>query len=69
MDYGFGNFCNYAGATRLKRRIDEFWRERGYTVDVKLQEAGSAEAVRSRRTDVRSDMFNGLPPRWPQRHS
>lgn len=38
-----------------------YWRERGYTVDVKLIEAGFVAAMRSARTDVRSDMVNGLP--------
>ena len=55
------DFCNVDGARRLKQRIEEYWRERGYTVDVKLIEAGFVPAMRSARTDVRSDMVNGLP--------
>ncbi len=57
------DFCNVDGARRLKQRIEEYWRERGYTVDVKLVEAGFVAAMRSARTDVRSDMVNGLPSR------
>ena len=55
------DFCNVDGARRLKQRIEEYWRERGYTVEVKLVEAGFVAAMRSARTDVRSDMVNGLP--------
>ena len=57
------DFCNVDGARRLKQRIEEYWRERGYDVDVKLIEAGFVAAMRSARTDVRSDMVNGLPSR------
>jgi len=55
------DFCNTDGARRLKQRIEEYWRDRGYTVDVKLIEAGFVAAMRSARTDVRSDMVNGFP--------
>ena len=55
------DFCNADGARRLKQRIEEYWRERGYTVEVKLVEAGFVAAMRSARTDVRSDMVNGFP--------
>jgi hypothetical protein len=55
------DFCNVDGARRLKMRIEEYWRERGYNVDVMLIEAGFVAAMRSARTDVRSDMVNGFP--------
>jgi len=55
------DFCNVDGARRLKQRIEEYWRERGFAVDVKLIEAGFVAAMRSARTDVRSDMVNGFP--------
>jgi hypothetical protein len=55
------DFCNVDGARRLKQRIEEYWRERGYNVEVKLIEAGFVAAMRSARTDVRSDMVNGFP--------
>lgn len=57
------DFCNVDGARRLKQRIEEYWRDRGYTVDIKLIEAGFVAAMRSARTDVRSDMVNGFPTR------
>ncbi len=57
------DFCTVDGARRLKQRIEEYWRERGYNVDVKLIEAGFVAAMRSARTDVRSDMVNGMPTR------
>lgn len=57
------DFCNADGARRLKQRIEDYWRERGYTVEIKLVEAGFVAAMRSARTDVRSDMVNGLPSR------
>ena len=55
------DFCNADGAPRLTQRIEEYWRDRGYTVDVKLVDAGFVAAMRSARTDVRSDMVNGFP--------
>jgi hypothetical protein len=55
------DFCNVDGARRLKQRIEEYWRERGFNVDVKLVDAGFVAAMRSARTDVRSDMVNGFP--------
>lgn len=57
------DFCSVDGARRLKQRIEDYWRERGYNVDVKLVEAGFVAAMRSARTDVRSDMVNGFPSR------
>ncbi len=57
------DFCNADGARRLKQRIEEYWRERGFDVEVKLVEAGFVPAMRSARTDVRSDMVNGFPSR------
>ena len=57
------DFCNPEGARRLKQRIEEYWRERGYNVEIKLVEAGFVAAMRSARTDVRRDMVNGFPSR------
>jgi hypothetical protein len=60
------DFCTPDGARRLKAKIEEYWKERGYNVDVKLVEAGFVPAMRSARTDVRSDMVNGMPRRREQ---
>jgi hypothetical protein len=57
----FNDFCTEDGARRLKRLIEEYWRDRGYNVDIKLIDAGFMPAMRSARTDVRSDMVNGFP--------
>jgi hypothetical protein len=57
------DFCNTDGARRLKNKIEDYWRDRGYDVDIKLVDAGFMAAMRSARTDVRSDMVNGLPRR------
>lgn len=53
--------CDKEGAIRLKRRIEEYWADRGFEVKVHLQDADFVSAMRSRRVDVRSDMVNGLP--------
>jgi hypothetical protein len=55
------DFCTPDGARRLKQRIEDYWRDKGYAVDVKLVEAGFVPAMRSARFDVRSDMVNGIP--------
>lgn len=57
------DFCSTDGARRLKQKIEEYWRDRGYDVSVKLVDAGFVAAMRSARTDVRSDMVNGMPRR------
>jgi hypothetical protein len=57
------DWCTAEGADRLKKRILEYWSERGYAVDVKLVDAGFMPAMRSARCDVRSDMVNGMPRR------
>jgi hypothetical protein len=57
------DFCDRDGAKRIKDRIEEYWRERGFDVEINLIEAGFMPAMRSARTDVRSDMVNGMPRR------
>jgi hypothetical protein len=58
-----GDFCTTDGARRIKLKIQEYWRDRGYDVAIDLVEEGFVPAMRSGRTDVRSDMVNGLPRR------
>lgn len=62
-----GDWCTEEGARRLKQKIEAYWRERGYEVELSLVEAGFLPAMRSARTDVRSNMINGLPRRTPRR--
>ncbi len=57
------DWCDAEGARRLKEKIREYWAERGYEVDVDLVDSGFVAAMRSARTDVRSDMVNGMPSR------
>lgn len=61
------DWCTAEGADRLKKRIIEYWTERGYAVDVKLVDAGFMPAMRSARCDLRSDMVNGMPRRLERR--
>ena len=57
------DWCNAEGAKRLREKIREYWDERGYEVDVDLVDAGFVPAMRSARTDLRSNMVNGMPRR------
>ncbi len=55
--------CTDDGAARLAARIREFWRKRGYDVDIDMRPEGFVSTMRSSRTDLRSDMVNGMPRR------
>ncbi|WP_430430235.1 phosphoglycolate phosphatase [Oceanicaulis sp.] len=55
------DLCDHTGALRLKSRIEAYWKERGHDVSVSLEAAGFTPALRGARTDVRSNMVNGLP--------
>ena len=57
------DWCDEDGAKRLQEKINAYWAERGYDVDVGLIDAGFVPAMRSARTDVRSNMVNGMPMR------
>lgn len=56
-------FCNKPGAEKLKAKIEAYWRERGYEVQVDLHDAGFHPVVRAARYDLRSTMVNGMPRR------
>ncbi len=58
------DFCDRAGALELKAKIEAYWADRGAEVHVELKDVGFIPSMRSARTDVRSDMINGLP--FPQ---
>jgi hypothetical protein len=60
---GANNFTDRAGANELKGRIEAYWKNRGYDVQVILVEAPFSPAVRSARFDIRSEMVNGMPRR------
>ncbi|NOX83961.1 MAG: hypothetical protein GXP06_13445 [Alphaproteobacteria bacterium] len=55
--------CDRDGASRLATRIQDFWRKRGFDVSVEMSDEGFVSTMRSARTDVRSDMINGMPTR------
>ncbi len=57
------DLCNRDGADRLAAKIQEFWRKRGFDVVVEMRDEGFVSTMRSSRTDVRSDMINGMPTR------
>lgn len=57
------DYTDQAGANELKARIEAYWRDRGYEVQVMLVDAPFAAALRAARVDVRSEMVNGLPRR------
>lgn len=57
------DLCTDDGAKRLAVKIEEFWRKRGFDVSVEMRPEGFVSTMRSARTDVRSDMVNGMPRR------
>lgn len=60
------DLCTNDGAARLASQIREFWRKKGYDVDVETRDEGFVSTMRSARTDLRSDMVNGMPRRSRQ---
>ena len=57
------DLCTRDGADRLAQQIRDFWRKRGFEVAVETREEGFVATMRSSRTDLRSDMVNGMPRR------
>ncbi|MCK5749305.1 MAG: hypothetical protein KAH44_24035 [Oricola sp.] len=55
------DLCNRDGAGRLATKIQDFWRKRGFDVIVEMKDEGFVSTMRSARTDVRSNMVNGMP--------
>ncbi|MEO0399259.1 MAG: phosphoglycolate phosphatase [Pseudomonadota bacterium] len=55
--------CDETGADRLAKKIEDFWRKRGFDVSIEKHAEGFVSTMRSARTDVRSDMVNGMPRR------
>lgn len=58
------DFCTHEGAHYLAERIKEFWRKRGYEVELEAHREGFVSTMRSARTDLRSNMINGMPRRF-----
>ena len=57
------DYCSSDGANRLTAVINEYWRKKGFDVNVELVHQGFVSTMRSSRFDVRSDMVNGMPRR------
>ena len=57
------DLCTDDGAMRLAKKIQDYWRKQGYEVDIKTVAEGFVSTMRSARTDLRSDMVNGMPRR------
>ncbi|MFQ5562813.1 MAG: hypothetical protein ACE5FO_04505 [Parvularculaceae bacterium] len=57
------DFCSREGASQLAVKIQDFWRKRGFDVSVEMRSEGFVATMRSARTDLRSDMVNGMPRR------
>ena len=55
------DLCDRDGADRLALKIQDFWRKRGFDVDVESKDEGFVSTMRSARTDLRSNMINGMP--------
>ena len=57
------DYCSSDGAGRLQAVIADYWRKKGFDVNVELVHQGFVSTMRSSRYDVRSDMVNGMPRR------
>ncbi len=55
------DYCTREGAERIKKQIEEYWAERGRNVSINFIKGGFLASMRSGRTDVRSNMINGIP--------
>ena len=58
------DLCDRDGAGRLAAKIQDFWRKRGFDVVVETKDEGFVSTMRSARTDVRSNMINGMPTKF-----
>lgn len=60
------DYCTREGAERLKAQIEAYWAERGQDVKINLVQGGFLPSMRSARTDVRSNMVNGVPTEFSE---
>lgn len=60
-DFMNADYCTREGAERIKQQIEDYWAERGRKVNINLVKGGFLASMRSARTDVRSNMVNGIP--------
>ena len=57
------DYCSSDGAGRLQAVIADYWRKKGFDVNIELVHEGFVSTMRSSRYDVRSNMVNGMPRR------
>lgn len=55
------DFCSSDGASRLQNAIRDYWRKKGFDVEIELVHEGFVSTMRSSRFDIRSNMVNGMP--------
>jgi hypothetical protein len=60
MDFGI-DYCTKEGAYILAVRIRDYWKVRGWRVEVFPEIADETRNTRNHRYDLRSDMVGGLP--------
>lgn len=49
------------GAREVKAQIEDYWRQRGYEVQVYIEKKGFVPTLRGAHWVVRSDLVDGLP--------
>lgn len=59
--YVENNWCDAKGAIALKKRIEEYWRVRGCSVEVRTHDEGFCPQSRGCLVTIRSNMVNGMP--------
>lgn len=59
------NYCDRAGAEKLKAGLESYWSARGHTITVWLEQKGFSAAMRGAYWVVRSDLHNGMPRPTP----
>lgn len=59
--FDISDYTDRQGANTLKDRIEAYWRERGFDIQVILVEGAFTQSLRGCRMDLRSDLVNGLP--------
>ncbi|WP_411816319.1 phosphoglycolate phosphatase [Hyphococcus sp. DH-69] len=58
------DLCDRDGAQRLAAKIQDFWKKRGFDVSIEVKDEGFVSTMRSARSDVRSNMINGMPTKF-----
>ena len=65
MDGGSGfptaDWLTKANADYMARVIDNYWRQRGYRIDITVEMVNKDSVDRHVAWQIRSDMVNGLP--------